>query len=508
MSAIFGFLLLYTTMTLASSTFHAPADFDVVVVGAGLSGLWAARELEKYSNLSVVVLEARSRVGGRTESHAPGTDDSFDFGAHWVGTSQYHILDVIKQLGKETYRQYITGTKVLEIDGKVSHYRSTIPSLPIMQEINFGLLYAEVNSMLKHVPREAAYNYSKARHYDGMTVESFCTGFPWKTETAQLIAASFRTIFAKEIGEVSALEFLHYAACAGGVTPLLDASPGGGQEFKIIGGTQALSLALAERLDVRLNTTVVAIEVKGTGASSRISVKSLDGRTFSARRAIVALPPHLAASIWYSPVLPAKKSHLLSRMTQGHLIKTIITYSKAFWRSNGFSGEVVSSAPPISICYDDTTPKGTAALVCFVGGRDAVKLSPLSKEDRKQAVVTALVRYFGEDARNVSAYLERDWGTEEFTGGCPVGSMNAGAITQWGDALREPHGPVHFGGTETATWWYGFMNGAVQAGERCAMEILGSFHLNVPQEMKDFYNMGGISDESEDLKRSPPPIFA
>jgi len=474
---------------------------DVVVVGAGLSGLWAARELQKHGNLSVVVLEGRARVGGRTESIAPGQADSFDLGAHWVGSTQFHIQAVIQELGKKTYHQFVNGTKVLELDDrKVRNYKTSLPWLPILDEINFGLFWTQTDRKVRQTSRAAPYNSSRVRHYDGMTVESFCSAWPWSSRVKELIAASMRTVVGKELSDVSALQYLHYAACAGGLTPLLDTTPGGAQEFKIVGGTQSLSIELARQLDVRLNTTVVGISDAGSPKGKAL-VRTLDGQTFAAKQVIVATPPHLAGSIWYDPPLPAKKAHLLAHMTQGHLIKAIIIYARAFWRDQGFSGEVVSSVFPLSVCYDDVTPDGgVAALVCFVGADSAKRLSPAPKEERQAAVVDALVRYFGHDASKVLAYHERDWGLEPFTGGCPTGTLNAGAITQWGDALREPHGVVHFGGTETATWFYGFMNGAVQAGERCAIEVLEASGLTVPESMKSFVNLGGGQVASKDVQ--------
>lgn len=485
--------------TTAQAAPSKPELVDVVVVGGGLSGLWAASELQRYSNLSVVVLEGRARVGGRTESTAPGHADTFDLGAHWVGSTQHHIQAVIKQLGKETYRQFHEGTKVMELgEGKVRHYKSTLPWLPVLEEINFGLFYMQADRLVKQTPRAAPYNASRARHFDGMTVESFCRAWPWSSSTKDLIAASMLTVMGKELADISALQLLHYAACAGGLTPLLDATKGGAQEFKIVGGTQALSIDLASKLDVRLNTTVVGIS-QAASSQGKATVQTLSGQTFVARQVIVAIPPHLAGSIWYDPPLPAKKAHLLAHMTQGHLIKAVISYERAFWRDHGFSGELVSSVFPLSICYDDVTPDGgVAALVCFIGGESAKRLSPALKEERQAAVVKALTRYFGPNASKVLGYTERDWGLEPFTGGCPTGSLNAGAITQWGDALREPHGLVHFGGTETATWFYGFMNGAVQAGERCAMEVLEASGLKVPPAMRKFYDMGGDTATSED----------
>lgn len=464
-----------------------PEKVDVVIVGGGISGLWTAHQLKKHTNLSVVVLEGRDRVGGRLFSVDPGSADAFDLGGHWVGRTQYHILSVLKELGIETYNQWTTGTKILDIDGKVRHYKSTLPNLPLMQEANFALFALLAEHTIAEVPRDSPWKFAKAPHFDNQTVDSFCSSFPWNKETKQLVSSATQTIMGKELPEISSLQFLHYAACVGGLNPLLDASPGGGQEFKVHGGTQNIVMQLAKTADVRYNSTVVGIDQTAQGAV----VQTLEGSRYAARRVVLSIPPHLAARIWFNPPLPSAKAHLLTQMTQGHLIKTFAMYKKAFWRDNGFSGEVVSSRYPLSICYDDTTPGGKAALVCFVGGGYAAKASPLSKEDRQAAVIESLVEYFGEEARNVDQFVEKDWGLEPFTGGCPTGSLAGGALTQWGPVLREPHGVVSFGGTETAIWWYGYMNGGVQAGERCAMETMEGFGISVPDEMRKFYDLGG-----------------
>jgi len=210
-----------------------PEVADVVVVGGGLSGLWAASELQRYTNLSVVVLEGRARVGGRTESTAPGHAESFDLGAHWVGSTQHHIQAVIQRLGKETYHQFHEGTKVMELgEGKIRHYKTVLPWLPLLEEINFGLFYLNADRLIKQTPRAAPYNASHARHFDGMTVETFCNAWPWSSSTKDLIASSMLTVFGKELADISALQLLQYAACAGGLTPLLDATKGGAQELQ------------------------------------------------------------------------------------------------------------------------------------------------------------------------------------------------------------------------------------------------------------------------------------
>mmetsp|Transcript_918 Transcript_918/g.2055 ORF Transcript_918/g.2055 Transcript_918/m.2055 type:complete len:517 (+) Transcript_918:199-1749(+) len=464
---------------------------DVVVVGGGLSGLWTAHQLQQRTKLKVVVLEGRGRVGGRVESLEPNTNNTIDLGGHWVGRTQYHLLAALKELGKETYKQWTTGTKILDIDGKVSFYNSSLPNLPLMQEANFALFALLAQGEIMALDREEPWKSPFAAHFDGQTVESFCGSFPWTKETKQLVQSAANAIMGKSLPEVSSLQFLHYAACVGGLLPLLDASPGGGQEFKVHGGTQAIAFALAKALDVRLNETVVSIDIQNMGIGGGAIVQTRSGKRFQAQRVVVAIPPHLAARIWYDPPLPSKKSHLYTQMTQGNLIKVFAVYKNAFWRERGLSGEIVSSTYPLSICYDDTTPGGKAALICFVGGSDAARMTPLTRAERQTAVTDALVRYFGDDASLVDEYIEKDWGLEPFTGGCPAGTLSGGALSLWGDTLRDQHGPVSFGGTETAAWWYGFMNGAIQAGERCAIETMEALNIPVPQEMMDFYAWGG-----------------
>jgi len=198
-------------------------------------------------------------------------------------------------------------------------------------------------------------------------------------------------------------------------------------------------------------------------------------RTWRARRVVVALPPSIAGSLNYEPLLPPARNQLCARMPMGATMKCIALYTRPFWRAKGFSGEAVCDGLPISVAFDDCAPDGSAfALLGFAVGRGARILAELPEVERKRAVTECFARWFGDEARESIAYGDLDWSRERWTGGCPTGVMQPGAYSIGGGALRDPVGRIHWAGTETARVWAGFMEGALESGERVAAEVLAS----------------------------------
>ncbi|XP_028457993.1 probable flavin-containing monoamine oxidase A [Perca flavescens] len=276
-----------------------------------------------------------------------------------------------------------------------------------------------------------------------------------------------------EPSQMSFLFFLMYAAAAGGVLQLLESAPGSAQELKIKGGTQQLSQCLADRVgwkNVRLGSAVTAIWQDAEWAKVTTTTN-----TFLCRAVIVTSPPHLAAKIHYQPALPSQREFLTQNMPVGHMIKFIITYQTAFWKEKGFSGEIVagsSSECPFCVTFDATSPSGNAALVGFIAAQQASRWSSEEGEERRNAVFSSLVKYLGPEAASFLHYEEKDWAKEDYSGGCPVNVMAPGLLTYYHPSLRKPCGRIHWAGTETATLWCGYMSGAVQAGQRAALEVL------------------------------------
>ncbi len=197
--------------------------------------------------------------------------------------------------------------------------------------------------------------------------------------------------------------------------------------------------------------------------------------TVEAQHAIVAIPPTLAGRLRYSPPLPALRDQLTQRMPMGTVIKVHCLYETPFWRDEGLTGQVTSDSGIIRITFDNSPESGTpGVLLGFIEGDEGRIWGQKSLEERRNAVLECLVRYFGEKAGQPYEYVEQNWAEEEYTRGCYAGYMPTGVWSLYGQALRLPIGRLHWAGTETATAWNGYMDGAIQSGQRAAAEVLAA----------------------------------
>lgn len=454
--------------------------WDVIIVGAGLSGLSAAHLLGKRNaNLRILIAEGKDRVGGRTmttEIPAASGVDRWDFGGQWVGSTQTHILELIKELGLATYPQFNSGKKVYHIGGpgaKPCTFTTTIPALSPVVLMDLTQFLWRIDRLCATVCVEDPSRTPNAVELDSMTLHSYIEQHAWTAGLKDMMGVCSRSVFGTEPSQMSFLYFLMYATAAGGLMPLLETNAGSAQEFKIKGGTQQLSECLAERIgwkNVRLGSPVTAIWQDAEWA--RVTTTT---DTFLCRAVIVTCPPHLAAKIHYEPALPIQRELLTQNMPLSQMIKFIITYQTAFWREKGFSGEVMVGSSvdcPFNVTFDATSPNGNPALVGFISGKLAYRWHSKEDGERKEAVLSSLVKYLGPEAASFIHYEEKDWAKEEYNGGCPVNVMVPGLLTYYHPSLRNPCGRIHWAGTETATQWCGYLSGAVQAGQRAALEVL------------------------------------
>src|SRR5262245_11582560 len=453
-------------------------DCDLVVVGAGLAGLAAARELTG-AGLEVRVLEARDRVGGRTLSQSVGEHrhDIVELGGQWVGPTQHQVLSLARDFGIETYPQHATGKNLFEDGrGKLKRYSGTIPMLQPHVMVDYGQADLRLKRLIKTVDPEAPWAGDNAERLDE---QSFAT---WlrrtaKTNTArEALTTAIRAVFSAEPADLSLLHVLFYAAAEGGWDDLLD-TEGGAQQDRLAGGTQQLSLRMAEELGdrVQLSTPVRSIRSDTDG----VMVGDV-----SARRVIVAVPPALAGRIEYDPPLPGMRDQLTQRMPMGKVIKCMAIYDEPFWREDGLSGQAISLPGPAQVVFDNTPPNGSAGLIAFLEGKDARELAGVPEAERRDAVLRTFQRLFGRRAAHPEHYVDKDWSAEPYSRGCYAGVLGPGAWTAYGRHLREPVGGpgpngewvyrIHWAGTETAARWMGYMDGAIQSGKRAAAEVMRS----------------------------------
>lgn len=446
----------------------SPAEpVDVVIVGAGLAGLAAARRLEALGR-SVLVLEARDRVGGRTLSHRLSSGDVIDLGAQWIGPGQDRIAALVGELGLHPFPQRCEGKKVLALGDKVSTYKGDIPSLPVLGLLSLHTAIQRIDRLSAEVPLEAPHRAPKARAWDAMTVETWKQRNVPTAGARALVDVAVEAIFAASPREISLLHFLLYLRSGGGLMKL-STIRGGAQQTRLREGFQEVSRRLAETIrgPVLLEAPARRILQDGEG----VTVQHARGEA-RGRFAVVAVPPALAGRIEHDPPLPAARDQLTQRMPMGSVIKCVAVYERPFWRDRGLSGEAVCDRDPVRIAFDDSPEDGGhGAIVAFLLADAARRAGAAPPEARRREVLAALARFFGEEAARPVEYVEKDWSAEPWSRGCYAGVMPPGVLTEYGAALREPVGRVHWAGTETAVRWMGYMDGALESGERVAQEI-------------------------------------
>jgi monoamine oxidase len=440
------------------------------VVGAGLAGLAAARRLVD-AGAEVVVLEARDRVGGRTLTVPAADGTPIDHGGQWIGPTQDRIAALAERLGVTTYPSYERGLNTEFRDGQAIRFDGQLPDGDPVSAVAMGQAIRELDAMAARVPLEAPWTAEEALAWDSQTVETWLQARVGSDLARSWLREAIRSTLAAEARDLSLLHTLFVIGSAGGIAPLL-ATAGGAQERRFHQGAQAISIRLAESLGGRVVLGAPAQVVRHGEAGV---VVEAEGRTVTAGRAILAMPPAIAGRIGYRPALPGWRSQLTQRVPMGSVIKVHAVYEEPFWRQEGLSGFAVSDRGPVTIVYDNSPEDGSpGVLVGFIEGEQARSWARRNRADRRAGVLACLADYFGERAGRPRELLERSWADEEYSGGCFAGYFPPGVWTSFGQALREPIGRLHWAGTETATAWTAYMEGAVQSGQRAADEVLAA----------------------------------
>lgn len=452
-----------------------PAEVDVVVVGGGLSGLVAARKVARAGR-SVLVTEARERVGGRILNHHLATGGTIEAGGAFIGPTQTHIKALADDLGIETFDEYVTGKNVYisSLLGR-STYTGTVPPDPTIL-LDAALLQMRLNAYAAQLDVAAPWAHPRAAEWDKVTLGTWIrrnTLNSWGINN--LLRSWTQPGFGADPDELSLLFVLHYIACSGD-----ESNPGtfernsdtidGAQESRFVGGSGRIPIALARRLGdwVALAAPVSRIE----HVDGRVRVHTARGRV-SARRVIVAASPEQVLDIDFSPGMPAGRRTLLERSEMGRLMKADAVYDTPFWRADGLTGFGIADRGAVRVAFDNhASDTGHGILLAFVGGSTHDQYAALPLAERRRAILEGFAKMFGDRALRPIEYTEQDWTKERWTGGGPTAIHGTGVLSTYGRWLRTPYGRVHWAGTETSTYWTGYMDGAVRAGERAAAEVL------------------------------------
>lgn len=417
---------------------------DAIVVGAGLSGLVAARRLADAGR-DVIVLEARDRVGGRTlTARVAGAE--VDVGGQWMSVGQPRLEALAAALGVASYAQLRDGEAVVALpEARPPGILRALAGRRWMRRFE-----RMIAASLDAPPQRA--------QWDGTTLGAWLERSLRDADLRTRIAFHAELTFAASPADLSLYYYLATVARTGGLGGPAEHAEGG-RERRFVGGAQALSRRLAAGLDVRLGAPVTSITDDGAIVRAGDHV---------ARRLILAVPPHLAHRIDV-PLAPTARRYAEASRAGG-VVKVIAAYDTAFWQDDGRSGEAYATGL-IRATVDLSQPDGQPALLAFVVG-DAAAGWARDPDGHRAAAIAQLARLFGDRAATPVDVIVHDWCTDPWSAGCvaglPPGVLSSGAT--W----RGAHGRVHLAGTETAQAWPGYLEGAIEAGERAAAEVLSA----------------------------------
>ncbi len=452
----------------SAPVFDSPdLDGDVIVVGGGISGMTAAKELHD-AGLKVLVLEANDRVGGRTWSGAID-GGPIDFGGMFIGTTHHASIELGVSLGLEKVRARpagkmrwrLNGAVLDAADGGYPEARDTAgASLGERLSTSFGLL----DELAAAVGKDAPWDSPLASELDAVTASTWMAENLPDAAVRQIHDVDFNIVLGADPTEVSMLYWAFYIAQCENMHALQVTA----NDSLWIGGAGQITERIADRLDgqVVLGAPVNAIEHH----SDSVTVQTPRG-AFRASRVVLAMPPSAANRIQITPPLPVARRQLETRAPMGRYMKVQTRYDRQFWLEDGLSGEIFD-ADLGTFTLDVTRPgDDLATLVTFIGGKHYDSWMAQDAAARQADIVDVYTSCLGPAATTPVVYNETNWTEQPYALGGPVTVMPTGLLSTVGAALREPVGQIHFAGTEAAPAWNGYMEGAVRAGQAAAAQI-------------------------------------
>jgi monoamine oxidase len=435
---------------------------DIAIIGAGLAGLTAARDLRRAGCESFIVIEARDRVGGRTLNHDLGDGHISEVGGQWIGPGQTAIADLARELQVGTFASYYAGKTVFVAgEGRVA------------TDLHGGFgtdekIAAKLNQLARTVPSGAPWKATRAAELDQLSLGDWLA--QENLQPDDQISWNIGSLLSGGAmpAKMGLLHFLSMINSADSDYEQLDSIKHSAQETRIEGGSQILSVKMAADLGdkVRLSTPVSAI----SGWNEDVVTLHTESDIIRARHVIVALMPSLCQQIAFDPPLPEGRREL-QRHWPAHspARKTVHVYRRPFWRTKGLNGQIIQAQGPVIWAYDNSPPDASLGVINAFVLQSMVSTDPAEAERTLSSVYAAAL---GDEALHPIQYHDRDWGkADRWTLSC-VSAIPPGFWTRFGQALHPAVGRLIWSGTETAEIWAGYMDGAIRSGHRAALQAL------------------------------------
>ncbi|TIS56304.1 MAG: flavin monoamine oxidase family protein [Mesorhizobium sp.] len=420
---------------------HRIERTDVVIVGAGFTGLSAAHEFNK-GGVDFVLLEARDRVGGRVEAARNGLGERIDSGGQFLCEDMPELMALVKARGKTLVETHVEGDFVTQPRmSKKEAERTYLASMAIRDRMNAiapddpdiaGLTVAA------WLDRQNDPGEAKAA-FRSMIEGLWCQAME-KLPLWHLIDNDRR--ITNEVAELQYFvrETMHSLA-------------------------DDLARDLGDRL--RLNAPVSTMEW-GPGRVRLI----LAAGSIQVRAALVAVPPMMASKLEFVPSLPAALERALGVWQSGAVIKMLVRYPAAFWRAKGLSGMLMWRDPPALFACDVSRDDGHAALVVFVGGPLALRWRELGDAALRAEVAARLEEALGTEAAGFTDLSYRDWTGDRWSGGGYSDLIVDATATNAEQTILAGAPPVYFASSELSPSFPGYVEGAIIAGRIAARKII------------------------------------
>ena len=420
-------------------------DADVIVVGAGFTGLSAAEALVS-AGIDVIVLEARDRVGGRVELVAFSDGMRVDTGGQFVCDEMPEIMALVRRFGKALAETPMEGAFLIQRDSKAAETGYTFAES--------GRIRARANRIDPHDPAIA-----------GLTAEAWLARQSDPPDAKAGYRAMVEGLWCRPIGEIP----LWY---------LIDndrrtTSNGSELQYFVEGTVHAVAEALAATLGPRLQLNTAATCVERMDGSVTVTTGNRD--VFRARQIIVAVPPVMASRITYEPDLPKPLIDAFAAWKSGTVIKTFVRYERPFWRDRGLSG-MVMWRDVLGLFACDVSSDRAAALVVFVGGPLAAQWSGKGAGFVQAEIIRRLVAALGSEAGDYTDLRMRDWVDDRWSGGGYSDVITDASAYDAEAIIRVGAPPVHFAASELAPSFPAYIEGAIIAGREAAARVMAALH--------------------------------
>ena len=432
---------------------------SIIIVGAGLAGLVAARRLEHRGYL-VSVLEARDRIGGRVWTRR----DRFggmhgEAGGELIDGDQKEIRSLARDLGLSEERILRSG---------FAHYRLGQNGARRMRSASSGWRATESTI----APLVKAYSLNE-QEWNGPIAETIARRSvgQWLHQTrataeVRATAMMMRNFFLADPEDLSLLVYVDQFATGG--------NPGGNTLYRVRGGNDRLGQRLARALRRPVRLRHVVRRIAQTKTAVVVTVESGSRRSeFSATCALVTAPAPLAAEIEFAPDLPQMQRDALTQLKYGPATKTLLQFERASWRRPGKTRACGTDLNIGAVWDAGEHQRGSKGMLSLLaGGSASAATRELVKTDASRLI--AELRFFGIGRTRLLAFHSVSWEDDPWArGGYAVFDPSFPPSSR--RLLALPSGRVFFAGEHTSVKWQGYMNGAIASGMRAAEEICALF---------------------------------